>query len=424
MKARRRHVRHALRVAGVATVIVVGLYVVAALALNAVVTNHLLHTTDNRLTDRLNDERRQLTAAQGSDRRDDDTDLDDSPQFLWSIAPSGRVAALTSTAPPLPHRQWDARPVTLTIGGSNIRFDTLAAPGALLVAGQSTASISNVQSALFVAELVFGGILAIVVFGGATVVGLRASAPSELVRRRQAEFTADASHELRTPISVIDAEVELALDRPRDPSEYREVLQRVGRESGRLRRIVEDLLWLARADDQQARPDEVGLTDLGGEVESSVDRFGSLATAQGVDLIFTQTGNGRLLVHAQPALIDRLAGVLIDNACKFAGSGGRVEVSVIDYGARVGLRVDDSGPGIPESQRDAVFDRFHRATVAVAGTGLGLAIADAVVRSTHGDWAIGTADLGGARLEVVWRKAQARRGNVAPRDEPLDTTVA
>ena len=88
---------------------------------------------------------------------------------------------------------------------------------------------SNVQWTLLVAELVFGVILAVAVFAGATVVGLRASAPSELVRRRQAEFTADASHELRTPISVIQAEVGLALDRPRDPATYREVLERVGR---------------------------------------------------------------------------------------------------------------------------------------------------------------------------------------------------
>ena len=156
----------------------------------------------------------------------------------------------------------------------------------MLVAGQSAASISNVQSALLVAELVFGGILAVVVFGGATVVGLRASAPSELVRRRQAEFTADASHELRTPISVIEAEKALALDRPREPSEYREVLQRVGRESNRLRRIVEDLLWLARADNEVPRPDGTSLTDVGGEVRGCAERFGALAAAQGVELFF------------------------------------------------------------------------------------------------------------------------------------------
>ncbi len=71
------------------------------------------------------------------------------------------------------------------------------------------ASTANVQTTLLVAEIVFGAILAFAVFGGAMLVGLRAAAPSELVRRRQAEFTADASHELRTPISVIEAEVEL-----------------------------------------------------------------------------------------------------------------------------------------------------------------------------------------------------------------------
>ena len=98
-------------------------------------------------------------------------------------------------------------------------------------------------------------------------------------------------------------------------------------------------------------------------------------------------------------------------------------MSVRDYGARVDLRVDDSGPGIPESQREAVFDRFHRATVTVAGTGLGLAIADSVVRSTHGEWAIGTADLGGARLEASWRKAQARKGRAAPSGDALSQSV-
>ena len=67
-----------------------------------------------------------------------------------------------------------------------------------------------------------------------------------------------------------------------------------------------------------------------------------------------------------------------------------------------------------------MFDRFHRATVTVAGTGLGLAIADAVVRSTQGEWAVGTADLGGARLEVSWRRVQMRKGKLTQRGETLD----
>ena len=103
---------------------------------------------------------------------------------------------------------------------------------------------------------------------------------------------------------------------------------------------------------------------------------------------------------------------------------GRVEVTVRDWGSRVDLRVDDSGPGIPEDQRDAVFDRFHRATDAVAGTGLGLAIADSVVRSTQGQWAIGVADLGGARMEISWRKVPARKGKPDQRHETLTESLA
>ena len=424
MTAQQKHRRHAVRVAGMATLIVLVVYVIAVIILNVIVTNHLIGTADNRLTDRLHDARQQMAAPSDSTRRDSDTDLDDSPQFLWSIAPSGRMMALTSTAPPLPRRRWGADPVTLVVGTSNVRFNTLRVGRTLLVAGQSTASIANVQSALLLAEFVFGGVLAIVVFGGATVVGLRASAPSELVRRRQAEFTADASHELRTPISVIEAEVGLALDRPREPREYQEVLQRVGRESSRLRRIVEDLLWLARADNEQPLTGGLDVTDVGLAVETCVERFGALAAALTVDLSFERAGTGPLMVGAEPDLIDRLAGVLIDNACKFTGGGGRVEVSVRDSGARVCLRVDDSGPGIPESEREAVFDRFHRATVTVAGTGLGLAIADAVVRSTDGEWVLGTAALGGARIEVSWRKAPMRKGRPTQQDETVDKYTA
>jgi signal transduction histidine kinase len=424
VKTSRGHRRHAVRVAAVATLIVMVFYVMAAIVMNLIVTNHLISTTDNRLADRLEDARQQTLALPGSSASDEDTDLDDAPVFLWSIAPSGTATALTSTAPPLPARHWGPDPVTLGIGSSTFRFDTLRAHDSLLVAAQSTAATSNVQSTLLLAELVFGVILAVAVFAGATVVGLRASAPSELVRRRQAEFTADASHELRTPISVIEAEVGLALDRPRGSAAYREVLERVGRESTRLRRIVEDLLWLARADSEQAQPDDADLADLGEVVQRCVERFGALAAAHGVDLSMQRVGDGPFTVQAQPELIDRLIGVLIENACKFAGEDGRVEVSVRDWGSRVDLRVDDSGPGIPEDQRDAVFDRFHRATDNVAGTGLGLAIADSVVRSTEGQWAIGVAELGGARLEVSWRKVPARRGKPNEIGEALSESLA
>ena len=116
---------------------------------------------------------------------------------------------------------------------------------------------------------------------------------------------------------------------------------------------------------------------------------------------------------ADPAWIDRLIGVLVDNACKYAGRNGSVDVSVHVAGNRVVLRVEDTGPGIPVDQRQLVLDRFHRGTEAPGGTGLGLAIADSVVRATDGSWVIGDAPGGGARMEVSWRQATAGRSRSA-----------
>jgi signal transduction histidine kinase len=419
--------RSALRVAAIATVVVMAGYILAAFILNMIIVDHLLHSTDVRLTDRLQDMHTQALASPYTPRpAPADADLDDAPSFIWLVGPSGVASPLVSGAPALPTRHWTSnRPETMSLHGSTFRFDAIPVGGNQLVAGQSLASTDNVHSTLLVAERVFGAILAIAVFAGATIVGLRASAPSELVRRRQAEFTADASHELRTPISVIEAEVDLALDRPRDAEAYQEVLQRVGAESERLRRIVEDLLWLARADDEPLLPDSDEVVDVAAVAEACVQRFGAVATTREVTLSVSRFGVGPFGIEARRDWIDRLTGVLIDNACKFAGSSGRVEVSVRCSSNRVELRVDDSGPGIAADQRDAVFDRFHRADDSAAGTGLGLAIADSVVRATGGTWHIGVADLGGARMEISWRKAPGRRARPTPRtDKSLTQSLA
>ena len=413
MNMARAHRRHVLRVAAITTLLVMACYTVAAVVVNAIVTHHLIADVDARLSDRIEDVRPHPTPEKGSLET---PDLDDAPSFLWSVSSTGAVTPLTQGAPKLPASSWDSAPVSLPVGSSTFRFDSVRVPGKTLVAGQSIANVSNIQTTLLLAEIAFGAVLAVAVFCGAIMVGLRAAAPSELVRRRQAEFTADASHELRTPIAVIEAEVDLALDRPRDPVAYRDVLERVGRESTRLRSIVEDLLWLARADDEPVPADALAVTDVGTVVDSCVQRFGPVAATNNVALTLERVGPRPFTVQASDSLIERLAGVLIDNACKFAGEGGRVEVSVRGVGNRVTLRVDDSGPGIPDSQREAVFDRFHRANDAAVGTGLGLAIADAVMRSTQGTWDIGVAELGAAR---GWRQAGAALCNArrrCPRD--------
>lgn len=422
MSPARSHRRHVVRVAAVTTVVVIACYTIAAVVVNAIVTDHLVADVDARLADRVSDAVRHSSSEQGTNEA---TDLDAAPTFLWSISQSGTVTSLSPSAPRLPSRQWGSAPVSLPVGSSTFRFDSSRLRGETFVSGQSMANTSSIQTTLLWAEIAFGAILAIVVFSGSIMVGLRAAAPSEQVRRRQAEFTADASHELRTPISVIEAEVDLALDRPRDPAAYRNILERVGQESTRLRRIVEDLLWLARADDESVPADEFGVTDIAEVVEDCVQRFGVVATANDIALTVVRMGVGPFTVQASEQLIDRLAGVLIDNACKFAGEHGQVEVSVLCAGNRLTLRVDDSGPGIPGNERDAIFDRFHRASDVTVGTGLGLAIADSVVHSTQGAWDIGVAEIGGARMEVSWRRTVQRRAKQAPAaEQPLTKSLA
>ena len=251
--------------------------------------------------------------------------------------------------------------------------------------------------------MVVGIVLALAFFLGAVFIGWRTAAPIEQARRRQLEFTADASHELRTPLSVIEAEVSLALRADRSAQEYRDVIVRVSGESSRLHRIVDDLLWLARFDSEPKLPTPEPV-ELGAVARDCVDRFGAVASARSIVLAVREDEPRATWINAPPAWIDRLAGVLVDNACRYAGEGGRVEIAVHVSGSRAAFAVRDSGPGIPPAERPYLFDRFHRATTEGTGSGLGLAIADTVVRSTGGRWRVGSAALGGADMEVSWSR--------------------
>lgn len=395
---------HAARVALVAAVVVATGYVLCALALGAFVNHRLLGEADSRLRSALS----HVVPSGGLrpvPRDGGDHDTDNQPIFVWRVGPSGVARPLTADAPRLDRRHWTTAPVTLTVATTPFRFDAVPDGTSYLVAGQSVATIGRVDDALVLPALALGLLLAAATFAGAFVVGLRASAPLELVRRRQAEFTADASHELRTPLSVVEAEVELALRQARSPEEYQAVLERIGTEGRRLRRIVEDLLWLARADAGDPGLEHAPRANVTAIAKDCVERFQALAEQRGALLRFEQRGDASAVVQAAPEWVDRLAGVLVDNACKYAGQGGSATVTVDASLARVVLQVDDSGPGIPPEERSAVFDRFHRATTEAGGAGLGLAIADSVVRMSGASWTVGASPLGGARLAVSWRRA-------------------
>ncbi len=425
---------HAGKVALGATVVVAAVAVAVALVANMVILERLSRAVDSRLAS-------QLAMTRGATHPLADVpvelhggDLDDAPTFVWLVTPAGTVTALTEGAPPLPRYRWSTGGVTLSTAGTTFRFDAARVPQGRLVAGESVVKIAQARNSLLVAEGVVGVLLVLVTFGGSFVIGLRASAPIEQIRRRQSEFTADASHELRTPLSVIQAEVDLALSRERDPASYRSTLRRISSESGRLHSIVEDLLWLARADADLPGQPSGRLADVGGIAAICVARFAAVADAASIELSDGSEPGTPRVVQADPDAVERLVTVLLDNACRYAGEGGSVAMSVDGAGGQVVLTVDDSGPGIPEDQREMVFDRFHRANDQPGGTGLGLAIADAVVRSSGGSWAILTSPLGGARMQVSWRQAPVHpahgRADDAPTappppgDQPANTTRA
>ncbi len=429
MNDRRRLWVHAARVATAATVVVLACYASCAFGLRVFVTHRLTAEVDGRIHAALAGAR-SLSLRPGPSApvgaSADSGDLDDAPIFFWYVPSHGRSVALTLGAPRLPGGGWSASPATRSIGAAAFRFEAVPRGGGWVVAGQSVVEIARVEGALVLPETLFGVLLALATFVGSLLVALRASAPLEQIRRRQAEFTADASHELRTPLSVVEAEVDLALRRRRAPEDYEAVLHRIAGESRRLRRIVDDLLWLARADSGTEVAHRGEVAEVEAVVAGCVDRFEAIAARGHVSLGFSSEGAGSDVVEAPPELVDRLAGVLIDNACKYAGDGGTVSVVVQTAPGRVVLRVDDSGPGIPPGQRAAVFDRFHRATPVSGGSGLGLAIADSVVRMTGGTWSVGDAPLGGARMEVSWRAAPDgdRPPRLADQTLPVDPRSA
>ncbi len=399
-------IAHAAKVALAASLLVGIVYAGCVAVLDKVVTARLTQSVDERLAERLSDV--QEIGLHGS--FGDDDDIDSTPVYLWRQTAAGPVALADSGAPSLPagFRLAEGTAVTVQMPDGPFRFAAADVGGIRLIAGQGLATEDHLTALLREGETLAAPILLLAMFGGALTVGLRALLPVEQSRRRQLEFTADASHELRTPLSVISAETSVALSAPRKPDEYRAVLARIEGESSRLRRIVEDLLWLARFDSTPPEPSNEPL-DLATIAAACADRFRALAATKDFDIQVVTGGLGPAWISAPPEWIDRLAGVLIDNACRYAGRDGIVRVSVGQRGSRVTMIVEDSGPGVAPQDRDRLFDRFHRSTEQGGSAGLGLAIADSIVRSTGGQWRLEDSELGGALFEVSWRRASTRQ---------------
>lgn len=285
---------------------------------------------------------------------------------------------------------------TVTLAGDATRLFARpdrdrGANGVVVIVGQS---LAPEQRALNRAALglSLGGLFGVLLsLAGAWFLSGRALVPIETAFRRQQDFIADASHELRTPLTVLRSATELLDQHRSEPLNANgELFDDVRQEIGRLQRLVDDLLTLARSD-----LDELALAvaplDLIPLVAEVVQRVSPLARIRDVSVTFASSASARspLLLEADPDRLQQVLLILIDNALKYTKSGGSITVRVERQGSDALITVRDTGEGIPAEQLSRVFDRFFRGDAArtrasvTGGAGLGLSIAKSLVEA-HG----------------------------------------
>jgi two-component system sensor histidine kinase TctE len=193
----------------------------------------------------------------------------------------------------------------------------------------------------------------------------------------QKRFMADAAHQMKTPLAGLRTQAELAA-RQSDTEELRRSLRQISLASQRATHLINQLLNLARAEHQGQDPAAFGVVDLAAIVREVVEDCVPEALARGIDLGFESPAKPVRIVGGTLQL-GELARNLVDNALRYTPRGGTVTARV-SPGAQASLEVEDSGPGIPESDRKLVFERFFRVLgTEVDGSGLGLAIVREIV---------------------------------------------
>ncbi|MFC0337872.1 two-component system, OmpR family, sensor histidine kinase TctE [Kushneria avicenniae] len=226
--------------------------------------------------------------------------------------------------------------------------------------------------------------------------------------RAQRAFVADAAHEIRTPLFALRARLELGMQ-AHDSDALRATLESVQRDLEALTLLANRLLSLARVENDIRRRD-FGVLDLSETAREFCMSMVSLAWQRGLTLALEAEDPVR--VHADSALINELLAIVIGNAQAYTPAGGHITVRVLPEAV---IEVEDDGPGIPESERERVFERFYRARQtaqpaedsdrAISGTGLGLAIARQICTALGAGISLHEGACGGTLARVTFRVA-------------------
>lgn len=238
---------------------------------------------------------------------------------------------------------------------------------------------------------------------------------------RQRRFGGDASHQLRTPLTVLIGQIEVALRHDRPPEEYRRVLRSALGRSIQLGRIVEALLFLARAEGEALPPGSVPL-DLGRWVDDHLaDRA---ANDRSVEVLRRSPDGEGPRIRAHAPLLGQLLDNLLDNAAKYGPPGASIVVETSHDGEGAILAVEDAGPGIAAEDLPRIFEPFYRSTRAriegKPGVGLGLAVVQRIAHAFGGTVAAVARPDGGSRFEVRFPLAE-ESGSILP--EPAFTVA-
>ena len=232
---------------------------------------------------------------------------------------------------------------------------------------------------------------------------------SSAALQAQRQFMADASHELRTPVSVVRTTAQVALARPtRSPEDYREMMTIVGEQAERLSHLVDTMFLLSRAEAHglPLRPEAVYVDDVVSESARALQ-----VLARNRDVTVTADGDSEVRFVGDDRLLRQMVTNLLDNAVRHAPRGGVVSATVLEMPSTIVIRVSDNGAGVPVDARERNLQRFTRLNQEYTGAGLGLPIARWIAEAHRGELLLESSGPGGSTFTIT-----VPRAGLAPPD--------